>query len=231
MAKLNFIDLFAGCGGLSEGFLQSGHFNGLAHVEWETPMVDTLRLRLSEKWGDSQEEAQSKVIQFDIQKTEELISGNWTDETKSLYAVNNSGQAQNGLDEIIKGQNVDVIIGGPPCQAYSIHGRAKDKDSMENDYRNYLFESFVKVVNHYRPKTFVFENVAGLLSAKPKGISIVDEIFKAFFHKESWIWHGTLYKTVLSTIGNPININIPMISVAVGSALLQAFPFKPAVFT
>lgn len=180
MAKLNFIDLFAGCGGLSEGFLQSGHFNGLAHVEWETPMVDTLRLRLSEKWGDSQEEAQSKVIQFDIQKTEELISGNWTDETKSLYAVNNSGQAQNGLDEIIKGQNVDVIIGGPPCQAYSIHGRAKDKDSMENDYRNYLFESFVKVVNHYRPKTFVFENVAGLLSAKPKGISIVYEIFKAF---------------------------------------------------
>lgn len=180
MAKLNFIDLFAGCGGLSEGFLQSGHFNGLAHVEWETPMVNTLRLRLSEKWGDSQEEAQSKVIQFDIQKTEELIFGNWTDETKSLYAVNNSGQAQNGLDEIIKGQNVDVIIGGPPCQAYSIHGRAKDKDSMENDYRNYLFESFVKVVNHYRPKTFVFENVAGLLSAKPKGISIVDEIFKAF---------------------------------------------------
>lgn len=180
MEKLNFIDLFAGCGGLSEGFLQSSHFNGLAHVEWETPMVNTLRLRLNQKWGDSEEEAKSKVVQFDIQKTEELISGDWTDETKSLYADNNSEQAQKGLDSLIDGQKVDVIIGGPPCQAYSIHGRAKDKDSMQNDYRNYLFESFVKVVNHYRPKIFVFENVAGLLSAKPKGISIVDEIYKAF---------------------------------------------------
>lgn len=180
MKKLNFIDLFAGCGGLSEGFLQSGHFNGLAHVEWEIPMVNTLRQRLIEKWGESIEEAKSKVIQFDIQKTEELIYGNWTDETMSLYTDNNSKQSQNGLDEILKGKNVDVIIGGPPCQAYSIHGRAKDKDSMANDYRNYLFESFVKVVNHYRPKVFVFENVAGLLSAKPKGISIVEEIFKAF---------------------------------------------------
>lgn len=112
MKKLNFIDLFAECGGLSEGFLQSGHFNGLAHVEWETTMVNTFRLRLSEKWGDSQEEAKSKVIQFDIQKTEELISGNWTDDTKALYAPDNSEQSQNGLDEIIKGQKVDVIIGG-----------------------------------------------------------------------------------------------------------------------
>ncbi len=51
MQKLNFIDLFAGCGGLSEGFLQSGRFNGLAHVEWETPMVNTLRKRLINKWG------------------------------------------------------------------------------------------------------------------------------------------------------------------------------------
>lgn len=180
MNKLNFIDLFAGCGGLSEGFLQSGHFNGLAHVEWETPMVNTLRFRLSEKWGETIEEAQSKVIQFDIQKTDELISGNWSQNTKALYADTNSPEAQNGLDALLKGQTVDVIIGGPPCQAYSIHGRAKDKDSMANDYRNYLFESFVKVVNHYRPKVFVFENVAGLLSAKPKGISIVNEIFKAF---------------------------------------------------
>ncbi len=76
MAKLNFIDLFAGCGGLSEGFLQSGHFHGLAHVEWELPMVNTLRTRLIEKWGVSPEQVLDKVLQFDIQKTEKVLYGN-----------------------------------------------------------------------------------------------------------------------------------------------------------
>ena len=48
-----FVDLFAGCGGLSEGFMQSGHFKSLAHIEWELPMVQTLRNRLVKKWGES----------------------------------------------------------------------------------------------------------------------------------------------------------------------------------
>lgn len=206
MNKLNFIDLFAGCGGLSEGFLQSGHFNGLAHVEWETPMVNTLRLRLIEKWGETVEAANNKVIQFDIQRTDELINGNWNDDTSSLYSKNNSKSAENGLDSIIGGSTVDVIIGGPPCQAYSIHGRAKDKDSMENDYRNFLFENFVKIVEHYQPKVFVFENVAGLLSAKPKGISIVHEIYKAFKNIGYRILEPELLKSAVFNAGD---FNVP----------------------
>lgn len=51
MTQFNYIDLFSGCGGLSEGFTQSGHFNGLAHVEWELPMVNTLRNRLTQEMG------------------------------------------------------------------------------------------------------------------------------------------------------------------------------------
>lgn len=206
MAKLNFIDLFAGCGGLSEGFLQSGNFNGLAHVEWERPMVDTLRNRLVVKWGETIEQARDKVIQFDIQKTDELLYGNWDEESTRVYSEYNSNAAQFGLDSIIQDNTVDVIIGGPPCQAYSIHGRAKDKDSMENDYRNYLFESFVKVVNHYRPKVFVFENVAGILSAKPKGISIIHEIYKAFNSIGYRILEPDLMKSAVFNAGD---FNVP----------------------
>ena len=85
MKKYTFIDLFAGCGGLSEGFLQTGKFVGLAHVEWESPMVNTLRQRLIDKWHHSKEDAQRRVIKFDVQKTEELIHGEWSEDTKKLY--------------------------------------------------------------------------------------------------------------------------------------------------
>ena len=175
-----FIDLFSGCGGLSEGFNMQG-LRGLAHVEWETPMVDTLRNRLVQKWGHSQAEAEAAVVHFDIQKTDELISGNWSDETLESYGKTNASiVAQHGLDGLVGKQKVDLIIGGPPCQAYSIAGRAQDPNSMRDDYRNYLFESFVKVVDHYRPKVFVFENVPGILSAKPGDRYVMDRIYEAF---------------------------------------------------
>ena len=176
-----FIDLFAGCGGLSEGFLATGRYEALAHIEWEKPMVDTLRNRLVQRWGHTIEEAQQRVIQFDIQKTEELVEGNWSEESiRDFGQFNHPSVIKNGLDGLIKGRKVDLIIGGPPCQAYSIHGRATDKNSMQEDYRNYLFESFCKIVAIYKPEIFVFENVAGLLSAKPGGIPVRNRIYDAF---------------------------------------------------
>lgn len=104
-----FIDLFAGCGGLSEGFMESGHFKSLAHIEWEYPMVQTLRHRLVQKWGETEEEAKKKVLLFDIQKTEELINGNWDEESMSLYYKYNSHDATLGLRHIIGKQNVTFV--------------------------------------------------------------------------------------------------------------------------
>lgn len=177
----NFVDLFAGCGGLSEGFLSEKSFNGIAHVEWELPMVNTLRNRLVKKWGHSIEESQKSVIHFDIQKTDELTNGNWSAESNKVFSsTNHPDIVSNGINGLLNKREVDIIIGGPPCQAYSIHGRAQDKNSMKDDYRNYLFESFVRLVDIYKPKIFVFENVPGILSAKPGGVNITERIFEAF---------------------------------------------------
>ena len=179
--KYTFIDLFAGCGGLSEGFLQTGRFKSLAHLEWEKPMVDTLRNRLVSKYGLSEDEAKQQVIQFDIQKTQEVIEGNWSESSIEKYGQFNAKSIiESGLKGLIGNNKVDLIIGGPPCQAYSIHGRATDKNSMQNDYRNYLFESFCKMVEYFSPQIFVFENVAGLLSAKPGGVPVVNRIYDSF---------------------------------------------------
>ena len=179
--RYTFIDLFAGCGGLSEGFLASGHYESIAHVEWEKPMVDTLRNRLVQKWGYTIEQANKDVLLFDIQNTEELLYGNWSEETTKKYSKENHIDfINNGLKGIVGKRKVDLIIGGPPCQAYSIHGRATDKNSMQDDYRNFLFESFVKVVDAFKPSVFVFENVPGILSAKPGGINVTRRIYEAF---------------------------------------------------
>ena len=148
--KYNFIDLFAGCGGLSEGFYKQG-FNALAHVEIDPTACKTLRTRMKHYGYNNEDEA---VLEMDITR-EDVIEC---------------------IEKAVHNQKVDIIIGGPPCQAYSSLGRAKDDNAMQDDPRNYLFESYVKVLNHYMPKFFVFENVTGMLTAKIHGEHIVNKI-------------------------------------------------------
>lgn len=166
--KYNTIDLFAGCGGLMDGFMQEGSYNTLACVEWEKYPCQTLAKRLKARWGHKN--ADKEVVRFDIQRTEELING--FDDPE--YGKNV------GLERLINGRTVDIVIGGPPCQAYSLAGRIRDPHGMRDDYRNYLFESYIRILKHFKPKCFVFENVIGMLSAAPDGTPIVEKIHKAF---------------------------------------------------
>lgn len=166
--KYNTIDLFAGCGGLMDGFMQEGAYNTLACVEWEEYPCQTLAKRLKDRWGHKN--AYQEVVRFDIQRTEELING--FDDPE--YGKNA------GLGKLVNGKTVDIVIGGPPCQAYSLAGRIRDPHGMRDDYRNYLFESYIRILNHFKPKFFVFENVMGMLSAAPDGTPIVDKIYRAF---------------------------------------------------
>lgn len=165
---LNTIDLFAGCGGLTEGFKKSGKFNLLAAVEWEEKPVLTLRDRLENEWGYN--DSDSRVVHFDIQRIEELLGG-FNDEAYGSSL---------GLDALVDGKQVDVIIGGPPCQAYSVAGRIRDANKMQDDYRNFLFESYLKVVSHFKPIACIFENVPGILSSAPGGKLIIERITEAF---------------------------------------------------
>ena len=167
--KYKVIDLFAGCGGLTEGFMRSGLYKEVAAVEWLKPQVETLRHRMKTKWREK--DAQNRVMRFDIQRDKELFTG-WDDPV--------FGKSK-GLDHYVnEAGGIDAIIGGPPCQAYSIAGRVRDENGMRNDYRNYLFEHYLNVVARYRPKLFVFENVPGILSAAPDGRPILDKIRKGF---------------------------------------------------
>lgn len=168
MPKLRTIDLFAGCGGLMDGFMQSGRFDTLACVEWEEAPCRNLVNRLKTKWGHAN--AEREVLRFDIQRTDELFYG---------YDDPKFGRGD-GLDKLVGGMKIDVIIGGPPCQAYSLAGRIRDEHGMRDDYRNYLFESYLEVVKRYQPDFFLFENVIGMLSAVPDGRPITKKIRAKF---------------------------------------------------
>lgn len=155
--KYNFIDLFAGCGGLSEGFYKQG-FNALAHVEIDHFACETLKTRMR-YYGYST--ADNAVLEQDITAK---------DIVKKIEAV-------------VGDEEVDIIIGGPPCQSFSPLGKAKDDHNMQKDPRNYLFENYVKVLNHFKPKFFVFENVTGLLDTEIQGKSIFKIILRRLRQK------------------------------------------------
>ncbi len=184
--KINVIDLFAGCGGLTDGFLQTGFFNTLASIDWELPTVNTLKNRLITKYNYSKDDAEKKVLHFDIQRIDELLNG---------YDDEKYGKSK-GFKKIIGNQKVDLIIGGPPCQAYSIAGRVRCANGMKDDYRNFLFESYINVVSEFKPKFFIFENVEGILSAKPGDVPIIERI-KDSFEKIGYFIPENLKETAL----------------------------------
>lgn len=167
--EIKTIDLFAGCGGLLDGFEQDGHYETMAAVEWDAAACLTLARRLRDKW--KYKNAADMAVRFDMQRSEELFCG-WRDDPDFGSGF--------GLDLLVGGRKVDLVVGGPPCQAYSVAGRIRDANGMRDDYRNFLFESYARVIAHYKPKAFIFENVPGLLSARPQGRYISELIAEKF---------------------------------------------------
>ncbi len=167
--KLTFIDLFAGAGGLSEGFIRAG-FNPIAHVEMDEAACYTLKTRTAYHYleGKKKMEEYIRYLKGDIDRATlySFIPQYEMDSVINLaLSDENNAAIFKKIDTRLKNEEVDLIIGGPPCQAYSLVGRARSKDSMKKDPRNHLYLQYAKFLKKYNPKMFVFENVLGLRSA------------------------------------------------------------------
>jgi len=167
MAHLHYIDLFAGAGGLSEGFIENG-FKPLAHVEADTSASFTLRTRVAYHYLRAQglEAEYRRYIRGEIDR-ETLYRK--VPESELASVINEKIGEQNAgifrrIDDLICNKKIDLIIGGPPCQAYSVVGRAPLKHRAD-DERTKLYVQYGRFLQKYKPTAFVFENVPGILSA------------------------------------------------------------------
>lgn len=169
---MNYIDLFAGAGGLSEGFLRNG-FTPVAHVEVDKYACLTLKTRMAYHYlnENNLQDIYRSYIMGKITR-EELYSRIPGELLNTIFNIEISDGT---IDSIFNGisnnmnrnhiKSIDLIIGGPPCQAYSLVGRARDPYGKEHDPRNHLYKQYVKFLKKFSPRIFVFENVPGILNA------------------------------------------------------------------
>ncbi|MBP8745140.1 MAG: DNA cytosine methyltransferase [Syntrophorhabdus sp.] len=167
---MNYIDVFAGAGGLSEGFTRAG-FKALAHIENDSAACFTLKTRLAYRFFVSRNDIEPYINylkgKITRSKLYSLVPEKILQSVISLtIGDENNPRIFQAIDELRGDESVDILVGGPPCQAYSLVGRARDANGMEGDPRGYLYVQYGKFLARYRPKIFVFENVTGLLSAK-----------------------------------------------------------------
>ncbi|MDI6735243.1 MAG: DNA cytosine methyltransferase [bacterium] len=172
--KLIAIDIFAGGGGLSEGFSKAG-FNIINHVEQNKNAVETLKTRVMFFWLKESGLIKKYYAYFNgqISRTDliaeynltSLINNNVIQEEISWRTIGDIIQRIKLNMKMNCIKNIDVLLGGPPCQAYSLVGRARDPYNMDNDQRNYFYKYYVEFLKEIKPEIFVFENVPGILSS------------------------------------------------------------------
>jgi DNA (cytosine-5)-methyltransferase 1 len=171
MIGATFIDIFAGAGGLSEGFERAG-FVSVAQIESDRNACMTLmtraaynhlkkggRIEIYNRYvrGEITRDELYKNIPDHVLKT--VINRKITKKnTKSLFDAVKANMTSLGF------KTLDVLIGGPPCQAYSLVGRARDPHGKSYDHKNHLYKRYADFLDEFNPKIFVFENVPGMMS-------------------------------------------------------------------
>ena len=196
---IKIVDLFAGPGGLGEGFSAFQNSSGerafkiALSVENEPSAHQTLVLRafyrqfaaglappeyydfLGGKLGKLPDEGLFKIAGFEKQVAAAKAEARLLTLGAQNREINKSIESA-----LTRRPGPWALIGGPPCQAYSLAGRSRNKGikgyRIEADHRSALYREYLKVIDRFSPAVFVMENVKGLLSAKHNGESIFDKI-------------------------------------------------------
>ena len=190
------VDLFAGPGGLGEGFSRVGDgkvFKTVISIEKDPFAIQTLRLRafyrawikkgeplppaylnlLRSESLSERAEALSKLRGFDEWKEAE-------EEACHLELGKDNKEIHRLIGARLAGTKNWVLIGGPPCQAYSLVGRSRmqNHDGLKADHRHFLYKEYLAIIEKFKPSIFVMENVKGLNTAKVNGRPILPAIIK-----------------------------------------------------
>lgn len=187
------VDLFAGPGGLGEGFssVKDDPFRIIVSAEMTSSAHGTLRLRafyrlLKRRGGsalDSYYRFCNKESEFPYDDTNHDAWVESGEEARRLELGRPDDNEE--LDRRISAAGLGpdspwVLIGGPPCQAYSLVGRARNRGKVEyraeDDHRHFLYKEYLRIIQKYRPAVFVMENVKGILTATVGGKRIFETI-------------------------------------------------------
>lgn len=199
------IDIFAGPGGLGEGFSAARdrkkrrRFRSAVSIERDQFSHQTLLLRhFFRQFPDG--EAPPEYYDFlagKITATELFTTfpDEYTHAQESAQKIELGENSHETVRELIgkrlRGKKWWTLVGGPPCQAYSLVGRSKMKNDpkrdFENDHRHKLYLEYLKIVADHEPPIFVMENVKGLLSAKIEGESAITRIVRDLRHPRTAI--------------------------------------------
>lgn len=192
---IDIVDLFAGPGGLGEGFAAAGRETASPmairlSVEKDPYAIQTLRLRaFLRSFEDGFPAAYYEALNGSgpLPDWSSLHPANWK------HALEEAQQLELGLPGVFEQLSValdsarearsgrTLLIGGPPCQAYSLAGRSRNagnKDYVaESDNRHFLYREYVSILDRLRPAAFVMENVKGMLSSRVSGGAIAERVF------------------------------------------------------
>ena len=180
---------------MSEGFIKAG-FNPIAHIEMNEEACYTIKTRIAYHYLSKNKKSKiyNDYLQGIINREDlyKAVPSKILDTVLNIEITDDS--IKSIFNQIKKSQynkEIDLIIGGPPCQAYSLLGR--HHENIENDPRNKLYIQYGRFLKEYNPKAFVFENVPGLLSAN-KGQHFRN--LKAYFRKIGYEVH---YNTIIAS--------------------------------
>jgi len=190
MEPLFAIDLFAGCGGISEGFSRAG-FAIIAQIEMNYSACETLRtrqifheLQKSNRFDLYREYVEGTKSQEDIfhefRHLRKILSHRVIQATLSDETIQTTIKKIEASKKYHNAPKINVILGGPPCQPYSIINRARIQKNGDALGRNYLYEHYLSLMRHFRPDVFVYENVPGLFSVRDGGQRIFEKLLDDF---------------------------------------------------